>query len=760
MWVEVYVVIKTPSCAIIVCCLLGVVQPLSAQGKKYIMMPHHDPSTPQGMEGGLWRTDANFESILQLKNVLINHPLTATPILYMADGTEYQLPPVTLDPAGVASININTAVNEMPAALAAHRSLYGMLGVKYNWSWPAMMGLVRNIDEAEMVSFYSNLHSDVNEVHSPSASQKPEQIESLWWQPYETTSGFVVLSNTLLTPVQVAIAGYDTSGNMMGQRAVSLASHASVRLALTDVLGRQPAVGATGSFKITYQGPDNGISAVGGLEDDTNGYSATLNLEEMHPEKARDLTVHQVVLDAAGVMIGEQAPAMQFPENTFFMPYGYLHNTSTQTRSVAVSATAAGSNGPQTYAIGTVTLAPHSTQQIDYKDLLKTFSIPLSGSMDISMSYQGHDGDVQVEEGSVDQSGNYVFEAQPQTEGWTISRTICHWELHDETNSMISLWNYSSTAEDLTLTLYYTGGQYVIPIHLEPKADYELDLATLIHSAQPDAAGTIIPQSITEGSAILADAHDQSNHIFVASNAGVFNVRTGTCGPTCQTCNGVSEITVVPGPIILAVTSTSQAQAQLTYNTGEVTSGTPYSWSSSNGAVTTVNSSGLVTGVGVGSDDIDDNFLNLPSPAGYICVVGNCPVYNGSGSGQASVQCGLNVATTSVTATSCQGQSSTSGVNAQITGGCLWTISQSSCTANNEQGQIDISSTPCQLNSALPSPNPPQAVVKYSAGPVGPPWPASGTKIGSFDVNFSIDIPSNSATENTTATGTVDVYCP
>jgi hypothetical protein len=75
----------------------------------------------------------------------------------------------------------------------------------------------------------------------------------------------------------------------------------------------------------------------------------------------------------------------------------------------------------------------------------------------------------------------------------------------------------------------------------------------------------------------------------------------------------------------------------MTCNTGAVYYETSGSWSASNTAITTVNSSGIVNGVSVGSDDIYDDFIDLPSPAGYICLVGSCPVYNASGSGGATV---------------------------------------------------------------------------------------------------------------------------
>jgi hypothetical protein len=407
----------------------------------------------------------------------------------------------------------------------------------------------------------------------------------------------------------------------------SLASHGSRWLALSDLVSSPLTVGSTGSVSIQYQGPANSISAFGGLEDDTNGYSATLHLDELHPDRVRDLTEHSVVLDGAGLMIGKQRPEMQFPSATSFGLYSVLHNMSSQARQVTLSLTLAGAGAPETHGLGQITLGPGETRQVNYQDLFAAAKFsPPDGSVDLSIAYVGHDGDVEVEEGSVDQTGNYVFQVIPEPEEWTISRTLCHWYVLRDTNTMISLWNYSGQSEDLVLTLYYTGGKYLVPVHLEPRSDYELDLATLIHSGLPDSQGTVIPQSITEGSAILADAKDELNKIFVALNTGVFNVRTATCNNQCQTCNGVQYLTISPSTVSLAEGGGAQLSGQETLNTGAVQYTNIGNWSASNADVG-IDGFGDVAGVTPVTSTINLEETNLPAPAGYICTGpnGGCP---------------------------------------------------------------------------------------------------------------------------------------
>lgn len=86
-----------------------------AQTASVISLPARDPATLQSVEGGMWRLDGNFDSILHLKNVLLNQSLTVNPALIMSDGTSFPLTPIKLSPAGVALVNITDAMRHLPA---------------------------------------------------------------------------------------------------------------------------------------------------------------------------------------------------------------------------------------------------------------------------------------------------------------------------------------------------------------------------------------------------------------------------------------------------------------------------------------------------------------------------------------------------------------------------------------------------------------------------------------------------------------------
>ena len=109
---------------------------------------------------GLWRVDNGFISTIHVKNILITGPLTVTPVLFMADGTEYDLPVVNLPITGVADVSVNDALGNLPPTAAAHLSQYGSAAVRYSYQNPghlvAMMEIT-NITQSLVFSAPFNI---------------------------------------------------------------------------------------------------------------------------------------------------------------------------------------------------------------------------------------------------------------------------------------------------------------------------------------------------------------------------------------------------------------------------------------------------------------------------------------------------------------------------------------------------------------------------------------------------------------------------
>jgi hypothetical protein len=358
---------------------------------------------------------------------------------------------------------------------------------------------------------------------------------------------------------------------------------------------------------------------------------------------------------------------MLFPVSVRFVPYTILHNVSTHPIVATISMTSEAPNGsPATRTLGKFSLAAGQSQTVDYakfggvgqpepilpdppifhgptprpeafatavKEELRTPLGPgsgpglpgamLGGFANISIAYQGLEGDLMADVGSMDQSGNYVFEVSPVAAGPSIGRILCFWELRNNRDTMISVWNYTAAAQDLQLVLLYWGGQYRIPIHLEANKTYNLDMMTLIHSRIPDPDGVLIPSNITTGSAMLFGKGGEADKINVATSGSTFSPLEQDCNIICSNCESYSSITLEPFAPVLPIFGTAQLTATGTLGTGTAFTPENGRWSSANTAIATVTTAGLLTAVAPGSTTL--TYTASVPEAGIACGDAQCP---------------------------------------------------------------------------------------------------------------------------------------
>lgn len=607
----------------------------SSLAEKPHQIPPHSPKTHQTATGGFWRTDRNFDAMLRIKNILIAMPLTVTPVIYMADGTEIHLKPIQLEPAGAISINIANAIRDSGVELGAHRSSYGMAEVKYQWGWAAVAATIQDIDEIESITFHSSLTANLKNIQDPDAAAGSRTIKGLWWLPNTKAGGFIALQNPSMQSIDAQVKLAAASGGPLVTRSVTVSSHSTVQFDLADLLSSVNDVDATGTTTITYKGVEHSLTAVEGIEDRSVGYSATPNLVEIAPPPT-DTTPALHDLAAPGVMIGAPDPVMLFPSSTSFSPYAFLQNLSLSQLNIQMFATA--KDGTELNA-GFLSIPPGGSAQAD----LSKVSLQMDGNRytNLVFRYFGFLGDLNVEAGSVDQTRNYVFEVGAGPESTSFSRTICYWTINGDTDTMMTIWNFTGQPQDELLTLYFSAGKYKIPFHLEPGATKNLTLHDIQRSQERDIDGNVIPANIVEGSALLSSAAGEFEPMSVAAASASFNVRNGTCGQNCLTCNGVTSFVLSPNPATLSVQGQVQMHGTLTMNTGSTESITSGTWKSSASTVATVGSSGMVTGVAAGAATITDELFNMPVNAGYVCFgynISSCPTSPIQGSSPANVQ--------------------------------------------------------------------------------------------------------------------------
>lgn len=84
---------------------------------------------------------------------------------------------------------------------------------------------------------------------------------------------------------------------------------------------------AEGGLTVAYQGPKDGLLINGGLEDPSNGYSATIRFYPALALQAQP-PIHGYA--ELGLMEGAADPMMSFPAGTVFTPYSIVRNVTGQ----------------------------------------------------------------------------------------------------------------------------------------------------------------------------------------------------------------------------------------------------------------------------------------------------------------------------------------------------------------------------------------------------------------------------------------------
>lgn len=474
-------------------------------------------------------------------------------------------------------------------------------------------------------------------VHGSPEDQTNRLMRGTWWKPTAASDYVLAIGNTTLSFKRVQVQVSDNLGKPIAQKIVQLASHTTSLLRLSSFFAAKSLPNGAGDVSISFAGPAHGVVASASIEDDAVGYSVTPHLVE-EPTKTSG-SFQPVALAAPGVMVGKPDTGMLFPMDTRFVPYSVLHNVSNHGLVARVSFTSDDAKAPPfTRTLGEFPLAAGQSLLLDLGKYFNAAHPLPDGYGNLSVSFEGGYEDLIFDAGSADQSGTYVFQVMPSGVAPTTSKIFCYWTIDGDTSTMISIWNYAQTPQDMTLTLYYSGGQYRIPIHLEARKSYNLDMMTLVHSAMPDADGNRIPSNIAHGSAMLVGPGGELGKMTVVVSTAAYNVRNGTCWPVCVNCGGLTSVYLDPDITYTTVNGWAQASAYYTTSSGGPNTMSGGSWSTQSTTIATVNGSGQVTGKSNGTTTL---FAQMSAPLGemecYASASAMCADQEFEGSGPANV---------------------------------------------------------------------------------------------------------------------------
>jgi len=410
------------------------------------------PATDQVLSAGLWRVDRGFQSSIQIHNRHIFQHRMVIPVLYMAEGTEYYLPAVDVAPNSLATVSINSAIQNAPPQVSSHLSLYGSAAIHFLApTTGSISAVIQILDVANSLNFVYAFHA----ADRMDATQ--QTFDGLWWRRDAGVTDFVGLANRTATSVQVSLQAIGAGGTSIAPQTIMLAGHSAQLLSLDDIAATLPRNQTLmGRLHVVFAGKSSDVMISGGLENQSEGYSALI------PFVSHDAATgapSPITLASAGIMVGLPDPAMKFPKGTAFFPYTYLRNASSSPMKVdrALYYTVAGGGG-QRVPLPSLTIGADTTVQIPL-DLGSIGLGSFNGMITETFSAASNAGDLIVATGSTDQTANYVFEVLPQLVVTTKSLQDHFWRVGSGYDAMTALWNSGAAPEDLLVTISFAGGK-------------------------------------------------------------------------------------------------------------------------------------------------------------------------------------------------------------------------------------------------------------------------------------------------------------
>jgi hypothetical protein len=593
-------------------------------------LPWGKPMARQSATGGLWMTDGKWKASLYLKNRLKTDPITVAPVLYLSNGQRYPLAPVTLEPSGTAIVDIGQGLESV--GIAPYATLCGYAEIEYQWPWAAVTATVKNVDVVNSLIFIFSLQPspDWHPEHMESMpTTLPTSFEGLWWKQEKDVSGFLALSNVTGQAIHATIRLTDKGDAPFANYQVTVSPHGTKMLTLDEL---KTAAGNEGGVYLTHDGPERGLDINGGLQDQAVGYSARLRMQPQLQQSPTSQPQSPQILSFSelGLMTGAADPMMDFPSGTVFTPYSLVRNISDQPGSVTPELWWMSGGSPHSALLPQMTILPHETLNLRAPALLAAAGLKnFSGSVNLILDTKAQAGGLLMSSGSVDQKNTYVFEVLTHAVEEGAAKELCYWSTGNGDDTMVTLWNPADEPQDLAFTLFYSGGQYVYPVHMEPRETRSLNVSDIVHSAIPDAAGNVIPAGITEGSAEIAGSLGEQQQILLSLDTAVYNVRKATCGVYCWNCSGVASASISPSFVALTVGKTTQETFYETTDTGVQYAATPL-WTTSATNIATVNAnSGVVSGVHGGSFTLHAVDVASRTVPGQACSdqYTNCPTF-------------------------------------------------------------------------------------------------------------------------------------
>jgi hypothetical protein len=460
----------------------------------------------------------------------------------------------------------------------------------------------------------------------------PPVLNGLWWNLAPGRDARIMVAN--MSPMVVTADVFLDYGSERHPSApLNFSPHELKVLSIIQLLGEQNASAGEapeGGITILQRGGVPKLIAQGKMLDSVTGFSTTLHFPLPELE-------HSSALHADGIPFAKPSKDSPFAGMGYFTPHVVLRNLgpTPQTATVTVEyPTAQGWDSTEDRApsrsagakssppaapdpaeltrqtpLAPVVLQGYSTQDISLDPVLSELPQPVPYAS-IRIQYSGTSGSMMAEVSSVDQRQDLVVDAKLQNErnGWAGSGAN-PWHLDSETESFVFLTDMSDKPARIGFKVSAKGTVYYLTrLQLVPHETRVINLRQLRDARQPDFKGNTIPAGATDGSVLWT----RFDNVPVMGRVAVINRRGGLASAyDCCTCScplQYGAMYISPGSVSIA----AGQQSQLTAYEGSASCNSSSYWTVTNSAnwvsnpsIDSVNVSGLVTGVGSGTDSVE-----------------------------------------------------------------------------------------------------------------------------------------------------------
>lgn len=437
-------------------------------------------------------------------------------------------------------------------------------------------------------------HFDGDEIPQEVHTQK---FQGIWWLRNDTTTDYIILSNSSSKPMQISAAISDLN-NRQQTTTLALGPRQSGRIDVRELVSKGGLQSTWGGFSLSVLSKTSGLTAAEIVFDEPKRFSALLKVfEQDGSQKSVPRTLRAPML-----ALSAPDPVLAFPEGTTLRPKVFLRNATGTALAFAATLNWRTAQTSGSVALPGAPLSPGETRLIDIAALQAANQVPASANWaTVALKYEGIPGDLVAVASSFDSTGRYGLQT-PFSESVGSHWKGSMWHVDAVHDSLITAGNGGDRPINARMTLFYEGGKskYNIEKQLAPGEQIWADVGQIIRRQLPDKDGHVIPPTEMAGSYELLDL-DHHSKGYVYEGKLVLDRTYGRafygCGTCCRTTN--PQLHVTPFSDLVGINAWDNVT--VTDCTGYVWDETGYNFGSDDASIATLGQNAYLSLVGAGS---------------------------------------------------------------------------------------------------------------------------------------------------------------